>query len=351
MIPIPPGATPQDLVPGDPDALEHLAARIARYAASAQDAERQVRRLDPEHWTGDAAVRFRAAVSQVPEHLVAASTAFGHAERSLRGYAGTLRQAQRSAAYALELSGQADAASAEWHAGGAVGPDPGEDDRAAAQRLLDAAHERVEAAARAAAGQLSALARSAPAPALGAVGSVRSGDTTIHAVSDHSLADQGSFAHGAGSGTTDLRYGAAHHVGFADGTNGGTSWESWVGSGQGRGLGDVPAGLLAGSTVIGVGVLGVAAIARRRRRTAMAVAGVDPAQLAASRPARARAIGGIPARIGAGRAAWRTNLASAPRSLSLGRPLRPGAAGRATDVPVVVNAPSVVRHEGSVSLG
>jgi len=342
-------------LPGDPDVVEELVARLRGYAESAGDAAGALHGVDPAHWSGPAAERFAAAVEHVPAHLRSSRDAFAAAHSALRDYADVLREAHSSANYAAELRTAAAASTAAWHADGAVGPDPGAEDRARADALQQTARERVQIAAATAAARLREVASGAPPPRSAVVPGPTPGlqveGANIHVASAHPLRDPAGFTGGAGHQTVALRYGAAHHVGFADGTNGSTSWESWTAAGEGRGVGRTTVELLA---ALGVGVLGVVAARRRRRsgRTAMAAADVDPTALAASRPARTGAIGGVPARLRGGRlhsgAAWRTNLAhtpSASRPLGTARPL----VGQAADAPVVVQASSAIRHRGPIA--
>ncbi|HEX3816168.1 MAG TPA: hypothetical protein VHX59_25295 [Mycobacteriales bacterium] len=163
------------------------------------------------------------------------------------------------------------------------------------------------------------------------------------------------YVDGAGQCSTALRYGAAHHVGFADGTNSSTSWESWIGSGESRSSGQVTGELLA---ALGLGVLTVADTELRRscdRRTAMSAIGADPAiSTATPQSTRSGAMGGISAELQGGRlrtpGAWRTNLAHAPMSGASGssRASSPIPSPRSTaDSPLVLDAASAIRHRGA----
>ena len=335
-------------IPGDAEAMDRLAGRFTRFAANADEASHQLDAIDASHWSGDAADRFLTAVERLPRELRGASVAFAAAEGALRDYAAAVREGKELAARSTELSTAARAATQAWEEAGALGPDPGADDRAQAQRLLRQATDHVDTVAHQTAARLTAAARQAPAATAdvlpGGLPAVRAGDATIHAVTSHPLSDAHAFAGGAGDSTTALRYGAAHHVGFADGTNGSTSWDGWVDGGADRGIGQVTPEVLA---ALGLGVLGVAAAARRRR-TAMATAGIEPADLAARRPARAGAIGGVAARLRDGhtRGAWRTNLARLPHHSSL-PPRLPAGVDRPADAPIVVAAESAIRHDSA----
>lgn len=356
MTPIEPGAAPEDLVPGDPDALERLSARLREFAGNAADAVSGVERLDSAHWSGVAAEHFRDSIQRVPQQLRQAHHAFQDAQRTIHEHAGALRQGQQRAAYAIEIATEAQERTRAWIADGSVGPDPGADDRERAEQILQRAQEHVQTAARTAARHLSALAGQAPAPAaeavVGRLPALRSGGVTVRTSMDHPLQDPDSFADHTGDSTTDLRYGSAHHVGFADGTSG-SSWDSWADAGAGRETGSVSESVTSemglsglGMAAMGLGVLGVGERSRRRRRTAMSVAGIEPSRLHPTRRARTGSIGGVPARIGSGAAAmWRTNLAEAPRPATLPQPIR-GTIGHhgASDAPVVLRLERAVRH-------
>ncbi|HVX46937.1 MAG TPA: hypothetical protein VHC49_23800, partial [Mycobacteriales bacterium] len=351
MSVIEPGAQPEDLIPGDPDALDRLAARLREFSSSAADAVTGVRRLDSSHWSGIAAERFRDSIQQVPAQLQQAQHAFRDAQRTVHEHAVALRQGQQSASHAIELTTEAHQRTRAWLADGAVGPDPGADDRERAERILARAQDQVQTAARKAARQLTELARQAPAPAaeavVGRMPTVRSAGMTIRASMEHPLQDPDSFADRTGDSTTDLRYGSAHHVGFADGTSGspGSSWDGWVDAGSGRETGSVSEAVTSemglsglGMTAMGLGVLGVGGRPRRRRRTAMSVAGIELSGLHPTRRARTGSIGGVPARVGSGAAAmWRTNRAEPPQGGRLPPPTR-GTSGRhaAGGAPVVL---------------
>ncbi|MGH7487710.1 MAG: putative T7SS-secreted protein, partial [bacterium] len=76
MTTIEPGAAPEDLVPGDPDALERLSARLREFARNAADAVSGVERLDSAHWSGVAAEHFRDSIQRGLLQLRRADQAF-----------------------------------------------------------------------------------------------------------------------------------------------------------------------------------------------------------------------------------------------------------------------------------
>ena len=311
MSEVHPGATPARLVPGEPDEVERLAARLARFAAGAADASARLSRLDAEHWSGEAADLFRQAAGPVPRQLAGAGAAFAAAARALTAYARALREAQSTAARAIRLVAEST-------------PDTAVTDREAARTMVERARGDVDEAGRAAAARLSELAADAPAAAgtTGGAGVVRSGGVEIRAAVAHDLADPEGFV--APAEVSDgVRFGADHAVGFAVGVTGAESgqpadWTQWTAAGEGRELGAVDAGVLAG---LGIGAIGATAMIGRRRRqqTALAAAGLDEAALRARRdrladPPRGDGSAGR-TRSGRPRSAesWRTRLASPPR--------------------------------------
>jgi hypothetical protein len=159
------------------------------------------------------------------------------------------------------------------------------------------------------------------------------------------------FVDGAGQHSTALRYGAAHHVGFADGMNGSTTWDSWIGAGESRSAGQVTRELLA---ALGLGVLtGVAAElpSPRRRRTAMSATGADPAiSTATAQSVRSGSIGVVSPQLSGDRmrtpGAWRTNLARGKVSARSGPSPVPSPRSTA-DSPLVLDAASAIRHRGA----
>jgi hypothetical protein len=163
------------LIPGDPEAVEWLAREYGRYAAGACDAARALRRIDTGSWVGPAGASFRAAIGEIPAKLDRGQSAFARAAGALADYARVLRDAQADAAAAVRRYADGEAATASWRgqvaaheqarseeearaaAAGRTPPpdtgrpssyDPGADDRAAAEHLLQSAQQRVEAAAR-----------------------------------------------------------------------------------------------------------------------------------------------------------------------------------------------------------
>jgi len=54
----PAGSTVQEVLPGNPDDLDHLAGVLDNYVDGATDAARHLRRLDSGSWVGEAADAF-----------------------------------------------------------------------------------------------------------------------------------------------------------------------------------------------------------------------------------------------------------------------------------------------------
>ena len=178
------GATARDLVPGDPDELDRLAARLSVFASGMSDAADKLGNVEAAGWTGPAAQAFSTLVGEEPRKYRAAGSSFGEAVSALHAYTGVLRCAQADAGRAVTLVESADRESQHWRGQRAAhdadvraaradggpppdgpGPpasDPGGADRAAAQRLLGDAREQVRAQGRVMAAALSAAADDAP---------------------------------------------------------------------------------------------------------------------------------------------------------------------------------------------
>src|SRR6185312_3163794 len=197
MTGVTPGADPAELIPGDPDGIEQVAARLARVAGSAADAAGTLHTLDADVWAGEAAELYRGALGDVPDRLIRAADAFGTAAQALR-----------------------DRATAEVDAAG----------RLAAERLARA---------------------QADAPTLPPAGAGT--DLALRIDTEHQLDDPDRFVStpdGWGDSVADMRYTSAHDVPFfgalggeagqpASGVDG---WQEWATSGSGRDIGVIEAG-------------------------------------------------------------------------------------------------------------
>ena len=103
MTGVTPGADPAELIPGDPDGIEQVAARLARVAGSAADAAGTLHTLDADVWAGEAAELYRGALGDVPDRLIRAADAFGTAAQALRDFAQVLRDARSTAGTAVRM--------------------------------------------------------------------------------------------------------------------------------------------------------------------------------------------------------------------------------------------------------
>lgn len=108
------GARLRDLVPGVPEEVEALAARLATYADQAGEAAARLRAIDSGAWVGQAADAFRDAIGELPVRLGRGSDAFWEAVAALRSYASALRAAQSTAARAIEMFTEADHQTNVW---------------------------------------------------------------------------------------------------------------------------------------------------------------------------------------------------------------------------------------------
>ena len=351
MTEVTPGARADQLVPGQPEEVERLAARMARFATSAGEAAARLGSVDERAWSGESGRLFREAVGPVPARLDAAAGAFAAAARALTTYATALTEGQAAAARAVQLVERST-------------PDSQAADRATAAGWVERARVQVEEAGRVAAMRLAEATADAPA-ADGELGgrALTSHGVTVQLVTHHELSDPDHLVAPSGEwgdSVADVRYTQPHDVGFADagatgsasagtaagtgagaagtagsagsaggattaaGTAAGTAvgesaWQAWAGEGTGRALGVVEPGLLA---AIGVAALGGLRVIGRRRRggTALALVGMDELELRRRRgelaPAGDRGGAPGPARTGRLRSAeaYRTRLASPPRA-------------------------------------
>jgi hypothetical protein len=327
MIGVTPGATPADLVPGDPDEVDRVALRLARVAASAGDAADKLRVLDSDVWSGQAAQLYRAAIGDVPSRLTSAAGAFGAAAQALRDYAQALREGRSAAANAVRMVERST-------------PDTAAVDQQAADALLARTTDQIQAAGRLAADRLARA--EAEAPQLSGPGA--DADVRVDTGVEHRLDDPGHYVSlpGDWSGSVaDMRYTTPHDVAFAGALGGewapgggpaAMSWQDWAASGSGRGTGVVEAGTLAAA---GAAVAAVTMIGRRRDRTALGLVGLDESELRRRRDefggARHRNDALAPptpaARLTASDT-WRTRLASITRPAGTVQPWTGSGAGQ-----------------------
>jgi len=311
MTGVTPGADPAELIPGDPDGVEQVAARLARVAGSAADAAGTLHTLDADVWAGEAAELYRGAIGDVPDRLIRAADAFGTAAQALRDFAQVLRDARSTAGTAVRMVERSTAETAAA-------------DQQSADALLARATAEVDAAGRLAAERLARA--QADAPTLPPAGAGT--DLALRIDTEHQLDDPDGFVStpdGWGDSVADMRYTSAHDVPFfgalggeagqpASGVDG---WQEWATSGSGRDIGVIEAGTVAAA---GAAVAAVTVIGRRRDRTALSLVGLDEDELrrrrdelGGSRRLRDGEVGPVrAARLGTA-ATWRTRLAPAAR--------------------------------------
>lgn len=309
MTGVTPGADPAELIPGDPDGVEQVAARLTRVAGSASDAAGTLHTLDTDVWTGEAAELYRGAVGDVPERLTRAAEAFGTAAQALRDYARALRDGRSTATSAVRMVERST-------------PETAAADRQSADALLARATAEVDAAGRLAAERLARAQADAPTrPPAGA-------DLALRVDTEHQLDDPDGYVStpdGWGDSVADMRYTSTHDVPFAGAlggeagqpSSGVNGWQEWATSGSGRDIGVIEAATVAAA---GAAVAAVTVIGRRRDRTALSLVGLDEDELrrrrdelGGSRRQRDDGLGPVrAARLGPA-ATWRTRLAPAAR--------------------------------------
>jgi len=314
MSEIVPGVRPTELVPGRPDDVERLGARLAAVAATATDAVSRLAAVESGTWVGPAGDLFREAGGEVPLRFGRAAVAFDAAARALRAYGQVLRESQAEAAQAVRLVEQSM-------------PETAGADRQAAAGILARARARADEAGRLAAAQLDRAAADAPPVEDPTAVTAESCPVTLQVVAVHELSDPGGFVAPLGQwgdGVADVRFTAPHDTPFAGAAAGGmdpsgtgeTGWQDWAAAGPGRQLGTVEPGALA---VLGVAAVGAMIGRQRRRQTALGLVGIDEAELRRRRDefggARHRDGMLTSARTARLRSAdaWRTRLASPPR--------------------------------------
>jgi hypothetical protein len=174
----------RELVPGDPEELGRLAARLAVFGGGMSEAGGRLANVHASGWTGPASDAFAGLVGEQPAKYRAAGSAFEHAVSAIRGYAAVLRHAQADAGRAVAMFEQATRESGRWqharaaheHAvrsarGAGVPPparpappatDPAGSDLAASRQVLSDARSAVRAQGQIAAAALSSAAQAAP---------------------------------------------------------------------------------------------------------------------------------------------------------------------------------------------
>lgn len=290
------GARPQDLFPGVPEEVEALANRLIVYADQAGEAAARLGAIDAGAWVGEAGDAFREAIGEFPAKLQRGSDAFWDAAYALRAYAATLREAQATAARAIEIFTEADRQTSAWAAqsesygnlrlsestGGMApgGPpstddDPGEFLRAEARHLVERAREDVEAAARRSAARLKDAGDAAPNKpgffrrAISAVGDFGRGavEGTVGMATfafkltpTYALVDPDGYVENLAGMGKGLVYGVTHPVEFAKAV---TNWDMWLDN-PARALGQLVPELALALATAGAGGAAKGAGAARR---------------------------------------------------------------------------------------
>ncbi len=182
-------STGAEVIPGDPDEVDGLGARLALLGDGLSEAAARLVDLDDGDWQGPASDAFRRALGDQPGAYTRAGEAFGAATAGLRRFADVLRTAQADAQRAVEQYREAEASSAAWRrsrdaheaevarlesstdpavvtsAATVAGPsptDPGAVGRERALAAVDTARARVDDEAAAAAAVLAAAEEGAP---------------------------------------------------------------------------------------------------------------------------------------------------------------------------------------------
>ncbi len=178
------GVGVRELVPGDPEELGRLAARLAVFGGGMSEAGGKLANVHAAGWTGPASDAFQGLVGEQPAKYRTAGSSFEHAVSAIRAYAAVLRHAQTDAGRAVAMFEQASRESERWqharathdHAVRAAqatgdrppdGPappasDPAASDLTASHQLLSDARSAVRAQGQIAAAALSSAAEAAP---------------------------------------------------------------------------------------------------------------------------------------------------------------------------------------------
>lgn len=93
----------RQLVPGDPDAVEHDVSAMRNRAQTMERGGESLKQIDTGAWTGEAAATFRDQFSYEPARWLRAADSFTTAANTLAEYADVLRWAQRQAAEAITV--------------------------------------------------------------------------------------------------------------------------------------------------------------------------------------------------------------------------------------------------------
>jgi type VII secretion system ESX-1 substrate len=262
----PPGSTLREVLPGVPEDLDDLAAKLEAYVDAVMTAVRGRRELNANGWVGKAADAFWESVTDVLKKLEDGAVAFQEGALALRTYTAALREAQADVGRALRLIEQAETETRIWQARNAEAlasnvtvsftgipalisaDDPGEAVRRQAGDLIVEAKGRVDAAARHAAHRLDLAADHAPQKpgfwsrrwhdatefAGGAVEATAGMATFTFKVSPaYAIIDPESYIKNQVGIVKGLAHGVTHPVDFAKAV---VDWDTWAES-PGRALG------------------------------------------------------------------------------------------------------------------
>ncbi|MEU1630203.1 putative T7SS-secreted protein [Streptomyces sp. NPDC020096] len=175
-----------DLIHGNPKTIRDSAEVLSKFAGAFRETGEGLRRLDPQHWKGQAGDAFRRKFAPHPKEWLTAADACDLAGKTLVNFAHTVEWAQEQARQALEMYSAAKKKSEDArtaynqqvdkynassgagtdaaHAPEKPGPfhDPGEAGMKAAQEILDEARRQRDVEGDAATAKVSAATEMAP---------------------------------------------------------------------------------------------------------------------------------------------------------------------------------------------
>jgi hypothetical protein len=109
-----PGVGALELIPGNPDELGRLAARLSVFGEGMSEAATTLADVEAVGWTGPAADAFQGLVGDQPAKYRAAGSSFEQAVSAIRSYAAVLRHAQADAGRAVAMFEAATRESEQW---------------------------------------------------------------------------------------------------------------------------------------------------------------------------------------------------------------------------------------------
>ncbi|NLU68001.1 putative T7SS-secreted protein [Streptomyces sp. HNM0574] len=282
-----PDDTASDLIPGNLEKLEHLAASLRAYAGAFHDARTRLKSVHEDDWQGAAAIDFRSAVRHIPETLDAAHEQFDKAGKAVERYAEVLADARQKAKPVVEDASDARARSKTYQqdvddynkavekddgtGSSVLPPRPPEEDPSASAMAgcvarINSLRARVDEAAHAAKKKLDEAAEAAPdepgwfKKLLGGVGNLGKGlyeGVSAVNTSLDTLVHPNRWGMSLANTKDSLIYGAQHPVEFLKSA---TNWEMLTTEPM-RWIGNVGSGAALAAATGGAG--GAAAAARR----------------------------------------------------------------------------------------